>query len=171
LLKSLYAYKGQEISELNLAREAIRIEREVLKEPVGWQDQTFAAFGGFNLIKFHNTNEISVNPVPISKMRKQQFEEHLMLFFTGIKRRSNEITPNHINKIDVNKEILLKMRQMVDVGYHLLINSANLEEFGKLLDKSWKLKKSLDNNISNEKINAIYQDGIVVFAFLKLEQG
>lgn len=159
LLKSLYAFKGQEVNKLDLAREAIRVEREILKEPVGFQDQTLAAVGGFNHIKF-TRDGIKVKHVDLQPSRVKEFQDHLMLFFTGIKRRAGDVTPGQIQNVDKNKEILFKMRGMVDQAYNILVGTSNLSEFGSLLDKSWGLKRSLDNKISNEIIDKIYQDGI-----------
>lgn len=158
LLKSIYAFKIEEIDKIDLAREAIRIEREILKEPVGYQDQTFAAVGGFNLIKFTPHN-ISVTPLQLSEYRIKEFEDHLMLFFTGIKRRASDIIASQILNVEKNKENLTKMRTMVDQAYDILVHR-DISEFGPLLDKSWHLKRSLDNKISNNDIDKIYRDGI-----------
>lgn len=159
LLKSLYAFKGKEIGNLDLAQEAIMVEREILKEPVGYQDQTLAAVGGFNLIKF-TQGGISVNPVELQPARKKEFEDHLMLYFTGIKRKASDVINGQIQKVDKNRESLVKMRKMVGEAYGILAGTSNLSEFGLLLDKSWKLKRSLDDRISNDTINRIYEDGI-----------
>ena len=160
LLNSLHAFNDKPIEKLELAKEAIRMEREVLHEPVGYQDQTFAAIGGLNLIKFSKNDEITVEPVSIEKPRLQNFEEHLMLFFTGIQRRASDVIKNQIMRVDENKENLANMRQLVDDGYHALTNSKNFEEFGGLLDKNWKLKRRLEKNISNDMIDKIYEKGI-----------
>ncbi len=159
LLKSLYAFQGKEISKMALANEAINIEQEILKEPVGCQDQTFAAFGGFNIMRFAKDG-IKVEPIVLDNERKKQFEDHLMLFFTGIKRRASEIVPNQIRKIDQNKENLEVMRKMVDQAHAILINDSNFNEFGKLLDKSWRIKKTLDDAISNQEIDKMYETGL-----------
>ena len=160
LLNSLHAYHKKRITPLNLAKEAIYFEREVLKEPVGYQDQTFAAVGGFNLIKFSKGENISVIPIPIPPNKMSEFENHLMLFFTGIKRRASDIITSQIQKVDKNSENLKSMRKMVDRGYEILSKSTDFEKFGKLLNESWEVKKELDDSISNDKINKIYESGI-----------
>jgi len=159
LLKSLHAFKGEEINKLDLAREAIRVEREILHEPVGYQDQTFAAFGGLNVIKF-TQDKITVQSVILSQPRLDDFENHLMLFFTGIKRKASDIVSKQITKVDQNKETLDSLRQMVDQAHDILAGTSHLSEFGKLLDKGWRMKKKLDNTISNDIIDKIYDDGI-----------
>lgn len=160
LLNSLYAYRNKSIEKLALAKEAIRIEREVLHEPVGYQDQTFAAVGGINFIKFSKTGEISVEPVILDEAKKQNFEDHLMLFFSGIQRRANTIIKNQIMKVEENQENLGKMREFAYKGFDILQNSSTLEGFGELLDKNWKMKKQLHSTISNENIDEIYEKGI-----------
>jgi len=160
LINSLHAFKGNKIGKLDLVREAIHFERETLKEPVGYQDQVFAAFGGLNLIKFSKNREISVNPIKMSEEKIRQFEDHLMIFFTGIKRKSSEVIHSQLQKIGENEENLKNMRKMVDEGYNILTNSKNLNNFGRLLDKSWNIKKNLDQKITNEKIDKIYEDGL-----------
>lgn len=159
LLKSLYAFKGQEINKLDLAREAIKVEREILHEPVGYQDQTFAAFGGLNVIKF-TQDKIDVQPVMLSQSRLDDFQDHLMLFFTGIKRKASEIISNQITKVDQNNETLGSLRQMVDQAHDILTGTSHLSEFGLLLDKGWHMKRKLDDTISNDIIDKIYDDGI-----------
>ena len=164
LLKSLYAFKEKQVDKLDLAREAIHIERDILKEPVGYQDQVFAAMGGMNLIKF-TQNGIDVKPIRLSQEREKEFEDHLMLFFTGIRRRASDIIAGQIQKVDKNKENLTKMRELTYRSYDILVGSSPLSEFGVLLDKSWSLKRSLDNKISNDEIDKIYRDGITDGAY------
>lgn len=164
LLKSLYAFKEKQVDKLDLAREAIHIERDILKEPVGYQDQVFAAMGGMNLIKF-TQNGIDVKPIRLSQEREKEFEDHLMLFFTGIRRRASDIIAGQIQKVDKNKENLTKMRELTYRSYDILVGSSPLSEFGVLLDKSWSLKRSLDNKISNDEIDKIYRDGITAGAY------
>lgn len=164
LLKSLYAFKGKEIDKIDLAREAIRMERDILKEPVGYQDQVFAAVGGLNLIKF-TQNGIDIKPIQLSQDRTKEFEDHLMLFFTGIRRRASDIIVDQIQKVDKNKENLTKMRKLAYQAYDILTGSQSLSDFGALLDKSWHLKRSLDEKISNNEIDKIYRDGMTAGAY------
>lgn len=164
LLQSLYAYKGKQVDKLDLAREAIHVERDILKEPVGYQDQVFAAMGGLNLIKF-TRDKIDVNPIKLSQERAKEFEDHLMLFFTGIRRRASDVIAGQIQKVDKNSENLIKMRELTYRAYDILTGPSALSEFGALLDKSWKLKRSLDDKISNEDIDKIYGDGISAGAY------
>ena len=160
LLKAIHAFQQQNISKLDLAYQAIDIERKVLNESVGVQDQTFAAVGGFNLIQFKKMGDFNVNPVSLSESRLEEFENHLMIFFTGTKRKAEELAKKQVENISLNISLLSQMRRMVDQGYNILCGNQQISAFGKLLDASWKLKRSLSDSISNPNIDAMYQAGI-----------
>ncbi len=145
---------------LELAYQAIEIEREVLHEAVGCQDQTFAALGGMNLLEFHKTTHIDVHRVPLSRTRLEEFQEHLLVFYTGIQRRAHNIAAKQIENIDKNLERLKRMRRMVDEGHTVLTAKGTLERFGRLLDESWRLKRELADGITNDTIGGIYKDAI-----------
>jgi D-glycero-alpha-D-manno-heptose-7-phosphate kinase len=166
LLNTLYAFQGRFASPMELAIQAIKLEREVLQESVGCQDQTFAAFGGFNVIEFRGLEDIRVQRLPLSPERMQEFESHLLVFFTGLKRSAEQMAASQVSNIDRNLEMLHAMRRMVDEGYDLLVNTAtSLSKFGELLHKTWELKKALAEGISNPTINEIYEAGIGAGAF------
>ena len=160
LLQALKAYKGEFVHGIDLAYQAIHVERNILKEHVGCQDQTFAAVGGFNLIEFRAENDIVVNRLPISPARMAHFEEHLLVLFTGIKRSAEQLVKKQIAKIDNNRERLLNMRRMVDEGYNILTGNGSLTRFGELLHQSWLEKRALENSISNNFIDDIYDQAI-----------
>jgi D-glycero-alpha-D-manno-heptose-7-phosphate kinase len=156
LIKALHAYKGAHISRERLTREAIRIEREVLEEVVGYQDQAFAAHGGFNMISFSQTGDIKVEKLSISKARREELAESLMLFFTGITRRAQNIEMNKIRNMDKIEANLLRMLQHVDDAYEILTGNEELTKFGHLLESTWKEKRELDPGVSNERIDYMY---------------
>ena len=160
LLNTIYAYKRKLVPSLELAYEAIDIERNVLKESVGVQDQTFAAVGGFNLIEFRSMGNFVVNRVPFSPIRLEEFENHLMVFFTGIKRRADELASKQAKKVEFNLKRLAAMRLLVDEGYNVLAGSGPISDFGDTLHKSWMLKRSLDEAISNNTVDELYQAGM-----------
>jgi len=159
LLNALYAYKGEIRSPMALAQEAIEIEREHLGESVGCQDQTFAAFGGVNLIEFRNCGDIVVNRVPLSRERIAEIEASLLMVFTGIKRRASDVAQKQIAKVSDNNERLTKLRHMVDDGYEAM-TGGRLENLGNLLHEAWLLKQQLDDGISNSAIGDIYKAGM-----------
>ncbi len=160
MLNAFCALKGKMISKRDLAKEAIHVERDILKENGGWQDQIAAAYGGLNRIDFNNNN-FSVRPIIISQMRKKELDDNLLLFYTGVQRFSSEIQADTFNtKIDKTKQ-LLDMLALVDEAEKILTDKdASLNEFGKLLDATWKLKRGTGSKISNGSIDELYKIAI-----------
>ncbi len=159
LLHALHSFKGEFIRPLDLAYEAIYVERKLLHDKVGCQDQLMAAVGGFNLVEFRTETDIIVHRVTISPQRLAEFEQHLFVVFTGIKRRASQVVAQQLKKVGDNTDTLKQMRGMVDQGWHLLTSNKSLSAFGELLDKAWQAKRSLSNVISNPEIDALYQQG------------
>lgn len=158
LLKSMHALQGQYTSKEDLTKESIYVEQELIKENVGSQDQTFAVYGGFNVIEFQKNGEIEVNPIIIQKERMQAFEGSLMLYFTGLSRFSSDIAEEQVNNTSVNTQKLDKMKGLVDQAIQIISNEKNdLNEFGSLLNETWHMKKQLSSKISNSLIDNIYK--------------
>lgn len=161
LIQSIFALKGEMITKYGLAKETIRLEREILKENGGIQDQIAAAYGGLNHIHINQNASFSVNPVVISEKRKTAFNDHLMLFFTGISRTSSDIAEKQVKSTKDKTAQLRRMQQMVSEACHLLTSeSEDLDNFGRMLHETWMLKRSLTDKISNSLIDEIYQAGI-----------
>ena len=156
LLHALYALKGVMPSKMQLAKDAIYIEQEMIKENVGCQDQALAAIGGFNKIEFGGSNHLNVRAITISKDRLELLQDHLMLFYSGLSRTASEITGEQIKNIPRKKKELKAMYQMVDEAINVLNGNGNLTAFGKLLNENWKLKRSLSDKISTSYIDNIY---------------
>ncbi|MDD5489586.1 MAG: kinase [Candidatus Moranbacteria bacterium] len=156
IIHALHALQGKIISKRQLALEAIELEQEILKENVGCQDQAIAAFGGFNKIEFGGPQKITVNPILLAPERLELFQSHLMLFFTGLSRYASEIAAEQIKNTS-NKTIELSaLKGMVDEAIKILNGTGSLDDFGKLLDESWRIKKTLSSQISNPRIDEIY---------------
>jgi len=156
LVHALYALKGKIPSKMQLALDAIHIEQERIKENVGSQDQTLAAFGGFNRIDFSGKNDIQVQPIAMKPQKLELLQNHLLLLFTGFSRNASEIAGEQIKNIPHKKTILSTMRQMVDEAINILNGNNDLLEFGKLLHESWQLKRSLTDKISTPQVDDIY---------------
>lgn len=157
LLNSMMALDGQMISKKELANKAIHIEQKLIKENVGSQDQTFAAYGGLNLIEFTTTGEITVNPIIIKPERLQKFESKLLLVFTGLSRLSSEIADEQVKNTKKNLDDLHKMKQLVDDAHAILTNpQKDLLEFGEMLNETWKLKRGLSSKIATDEIDEMY---------------
>jgi len=157
LLQALHSFKGEVVKGIQLAYEAIHIERDILKEHVGCQDQTLAAVGGFNYVEFRREDDIVVRRVPISPQRLNELNAHLMLVFTNITRRASDVVQSQLKRVDQNRETLKTMRSMVDRGHDILTGSGTLTGFGELLHEGWVAKQSLANDVSNEHINKMYR--------------
>lgn len=155
LLNSLYALKGQMVTKERLAKEAIYVEQEMIKENVGCQDQTLAAYGGFNYIEFGGSNHLTVQPLTIPLAKLNLLQDHLMLFFTGFSRTASQIAEHQVKNIPNKKLELLRMYEMVQEAVSIL-NGDDLLAFGRLLDESWKLKRSLSEKVSTQQIDDIY---------------
>jgi len=157
-LHALYALQGQkDISKLRLASDAINVEQNVIKENVGSQDQVAAAFGGFNKIEFGGPEKIRILPVAIDPLITKALESRLMLFFTGFSRNASEIAAEQIKNTKAKEQELRMMGAMVPEAIKILNSGpARLNEFGKLLDESWKLKRGLSSKITNQHIDAMY---------------
>ncbi|MDJ0599401.1 MAG: GHMP kinase [Crocosphaera sp.] len=159
LLQALHSFKGEFVKPLDLAYEAIYVERHLVNDRVGCQDQLMSAMGGFNLVEFRTEEDIVVNRVAISPQRLAEFESHIFIVFTGIKRRAAKVVEKQLKRVGDNTETLKKMRKMVDQGWNILTSNQSLSAFGELLDKAWVAKRSLDTVISNPEIDRMYQLG------------
>ena len=160
LLNSLYALRGIMVSKDQLAKEAIHIERDVLQENVGSQDQIATSYGGFNKINFNGNDKFRIEPIIITKDKTNQLENHLMLYFTGFSRIASKVAQAQIKNTPQKKRELTLMYQMVDEAISILTENKNILEFGKLLNETWKLKRSISNKISNPIIDNIYETAL-----------
>ena len=161
MLNAFYALKGKYADKKKLADEAIYLERVLCEEVGGWQDQIAASYGGFNKVIF-DSNGYEVLPVVISPERKQQLNDNLMLFFTGFTRFSSDVQKLNAFEMKENKKALLKqMYVLVDEAEQILVDkNRDLDDFGRLLDMTWKLKQQTGSAISDENINVLYSKGI-----------
>ena len=165
MLNAFYALKGKYVDKKKLADEAIYLERTLCKEAGGWQDQIAASFGGFNRINF-NACGYEVLPVIISPERKRRLNDNLMMFFTGFTRFSSELQKaNDVSGTQEKRKRLSYMYELVDEAEQILVNNArDLDDFGRLLDTTWRLKKGTGSSISTDSIDALYESGIAAGA-------
>ena len=164
LLHALHALSGRVASKQQLAEESIRLEQEVLRETVGCQDQLMAAYGGLNYIAFERSGDIRVQPVTISQERKQELNDHLMLFYTGIQRTSSQVAASYAHDFDRNYRLLKTMTRLVKEGLGLLSSNTDISEFGSLLHEAWVTKCHLSETVSNQKIDRIYEEALAAGA-------
>ncbi len=160
LLNAFYCLKGKYADKRRLADDAIYVERVMCNEAGGLQDQIAASFGGFNRINF-SSEGYEVKPVIISPKRKEQLNNNLMFFFTGFTRLSSEIQEDTKKNTDKNIDTLIRMKGLVDEAEEILVNKErDLDDFGRLLDESWRLKRSTGDKISTDEIDTIYQKAL-----------
>jgi D-glycero-alpha-D-manno-heptose-7-phosphate kinase len=161
LLLGLYALKNQMRDKSSLAKEAIHIEQDLLGEAVGAQDQMSAAYGGFNRIDFHTDGSIEATRMLTSRERVNDLENHLALYFTGFSRTASEIAKEQLRVTPHKKQELETMLHLVDEAESIVNSpSRSLDEFGRLLHESWKIKRSLTPKITSSTIDEIYQAGM-----------
>jgi len=159
LLKNLSTYEKLNYSKSNLARTAIHIEQNIIKEKVGSQDQIHAAYGGLNHIKFYKNGKFLVNKLKISDNKLKELNDNSILYYTGIKRIASKIAKVQIGLTSKKKIELKKMNELLHQGKdYFTDDNFSIEEFGKILIESWFLKKELSNLISSDFIDKKIQN-------------
>jgi D-glycero-alpha-D-manno-heptose-7-phosphate kinase len=156
LLNALYALKGIMPSKHQLLTESIHIEQNMIKETVGSQDQTMAAYGGFNHVNFMQNGDITVSPVIMSSEAMHHFNDHLMLIYTGIKRTAADVAESYVPNIEDKKRQLRIMKDLAEEALTVLGKGGNFDEFGLLLHEAWQAKRSLSARVSNSEVDAMY---------------
>lgn len=156
LLHALYALKGIMPTKHELAMQSIHIEQELIRETVGSQDQTLAAYGGFNHVQFLQNGEISVRPVIMTSERSHQLNAHLMLFYTGIKRTAADVADSYVHDMESKRRQLRIMKDLVAESLSLLNRDEGLHGFGELLHEAWLAKRSLSASVTNSSVDDAY---------------
>ncbi len=164
MLNAFYALKGKYADKKKLADEAIYLERVLCEEAGGWQDQIAASFGGFNRINFNTDGTYDVLPVIISPERKKNLNDNLMMFFTGFTRFSSDVQKANAGTKETQEakeKRYLEMLSLVDKAEQILTDkNTDLDDFGRLLDHTWKLKKQTGSAVSTNSIDALYEKGM-----------
>jgi D-glycero-alpha-D-manno-heptose-7-phosphate kinase len=165
MLNAFYALKGKYADKKKLADEAIYLERVLCDETGGWQDQIAASYGGFNRINF-GPDGYEVLPIIIAPERKKQLNNNLMMFFTGFTRFSSEVQKANQSGDKESKRHQLKMMyELVDEAEQVLVDkNRDLDDFGRLLDTTWKLKRKTGAAISTDSIDGLYAKGLAAGA-------
>ena len=156
MLHSLSALKGRRVTKEWLAQEATRIEQQVLQENVGSQDQVAAAYGGMNVIRFNTDGSIIIDPVILPGERKEELNQHLMLFFTGFSRIASDVAKSKVANLKNKTDELVCIRRMVDDALGILCSMGDICAIGELLHVGWEYKRSLSEQVSNSQLDEIY---------------
>ena len=156
----LQMFTGKLFSKKNLAAKTINLERNILKETVGFQDQIHCSYGGFNLIKLNKIGFTVKNYFGNKMISK--LEKNLFLIFTGITRKAENIEKKKLKRIKLNFDFLKRINLISKKALRVLKSNKfeNLDQIGKLLNETWELKKKLSNSVSNKSIDSIYNHGI-----------
>lgn len=162
LLNALYAFQGKHVNAERLAREACKIEVDILRKPIGKQDQYIAAYGGFQYIKFNSNGSVSVDPIICKEQTKRKLEDKLLLFYTGITRFADPILTEQTNNMASQKDKRAIMREMVLLAQKMqnALNKNNLDVFGEMLHENWILKKQMAEGVSSPQIDKWYETAL-----------
>lgn len=161
LVHALATMEGRYASKEALAKDAIHIEQHVIGENVGSQDQVSAAYGGFNRIDFHRNGSFSTAPVILRPERLADFQNHLMLCFTGFSRIASEVAKSQIDNFSKRESQLIRMREMVEEAVVVLQDERlPITEIGKLMHEGWLLKRSLSDQVSTDAIDFLYEEAL-----------
>ncbi|MBI5049496.1 MAG: GHMP kinase [Nitrospirae bacterium] len=163
LLNALYNYKGMQVTAEQLAGEACEIEIDICRKPIGKQDQYIAAYGGLNKITFHPDESVSIFKLPVSNDDLRKLGSNLLLFYTNKTRDANVILQEQKENTENKREVLRKMRNLVEKAADSIIDD-KFDEIGSALHENWLLKKSLVDTISNSEIDDMYQKAMNVGA-------
>jgi len=156
LLHALYAYKGEFVSAERLAAEACEIEIDELGEPIGKQDQTIAAYGGFQSIRFNADESVFVNPIICTRDVKDALDQNILMFYTGRTRSASNILKQHNERADVNVERLTNMRELSDKINRVLTDGKDLDRVGSIMNEGWLLKRGVAEKISDSELDRLY---------------
>lgn len=160
VINALTQLKGVKYSNYQLANLAINLEQDFLKENVGSQDQIACAIGGFNLINFFPNLTWDYNPIKLSKTRKKQLVESLVLIFSGISRKSSDVAASLITNLKSREGIMRQNVRLVDESIKIIESGSDLQALGELLDKSWSFKAQLNPQSINAQIHFLYSKAL-----------
>jgi D-glycero-alpha-D-manno-heptose-7-phosphate kinase len=156
LLHALRALRGEISAKGDLAREAIHIEQEVLKETVGSQDQVMAAHGGLRYVKFHPDGDVEIVPLILPPGRAAELQENLLLVYTGIARTAADVARSYVVGIGERRQLRIMMG-LVEESLDVLASGTDIRAFGDLLHEAWQAKRSLSASVSNDEIDGLYE--------------
>ncbi|MFA4982701.1 MAG: galactokinase [Candidatus Micrarchaeia archaeon] len=163
LLNCLYAYKRKHVSPQVLAEEACHIELDVLKEPIGKQDQYIAAFGGLTRLDIDNGGKVSVSAPIISESSFEQLENNLLMFYTGFQRSASDVLSdqNEATKKD-ESAVVENLHKIKEIGANIIssLEDGDVDAIGPLFHQHWMAKRKLSGKISNPAIDGLYETGM-----------
>lgn len=163
-LHAMYCYRNELVSQDRLAEEACDIEVNILEKPIGFQDQYIAAFGGLRFIEFQANGRVITEMVNLDPEIQKRLSENMLLFFSGVTRKSETILSEQRDNIQNRLPVLRKLKEMAYQARESLC-AGQVDDLGYLLHESWQLKKQLANGISNNALEECYEAAISAGAF------
>jgi D-glycero-alpha-D-manno-heptose-7-phosphate kinase len=159
LLHALHAFKGEMVSQEQIAQEAVHVEQDLIKERVGCQDQYACALGGMLHLEFLQNGQVRANPVAVTIERLKELQARLMLIYTGDTRNSHEVLEEQFERIEsgTNTRMLDDMKALVPEAIGILTSNNDLKAFGQLLDEAWKIKRGYSSTVSTSSIDLAYE--------------
>ncbi len=159
VLNALHTYKREFVPQRQLAEEACKIEIEILKEPIGKQDQYISAFGGITSLHFAKDGKVTVEPLKMSEEARDELHNNIMLFYTGISRSASNILKEQDEKSKKNEEVTIEtLHEIKRIGVETkkALEQGDVDKLGEFLDTHWNIKKRLSDSISNKFIDECY---------------
>jgi D-glycero-alpha-D-manno-heptose-7-phosphate kinase len=160
LLKAVHVHMKNLVHPAELAEQACKIEMDILKEPVGKQDQYIAAFGGITCFRFMPNGQVEAWPLKLSQRTIYDLEDHLLLFFTGYTRSAGEILKEQDNKSKQHdSSMIANLHSVKQLGRDIkdALERDDLQRFGELMNTHWELKKTRSSSMTNDRMNAWYE--------------
>jgi D-glycero-alpha-D-manno-heptose-7-phosphate kinase len=159
LLHALHAFRSEMVSQPKLAAEAVYVEQELIGERVGVQDQYTCAQGGLVHLQISPSGHVQVCPIPLATARKADFNQHLMLLYTGMCRTAHEVIDEQLESTRRGLLVghLQQLGSLVDDGIRVLTSGGPITEFGRILHEAWLIKRQLSSKTSNSQIDAYYE--------------
>jgi D-glycero-alpha-D-manno-heptose-7-phosphate kinase len=159
VLNALHAYASRHVSAEELAQKACEVEIEILKKPIGKQDQYLAAYGGFQHVRFQPDETVQVNPIIFSNGTRRKLIGELMLFYTGMERASASVLQEAKARINSNGHTKASLDELVRLSDCLrqMLYRNEVSELGQLLDRSWTLKKDMGSKVTNNILDRYYE--------------
>lgn len=158
LIHALNAFRGKLRSQERIAKEACELEIEKLGEPIGKQDQYGTAVGGLKFIRFRSDDTVEVEPLAANRQTLEELDENLLLFYTGLTHSAGEILQEQSKNVAGEEKKFQNLVRMTELAYELreAVVAGNLDDFGRILNENWLLKRELASRISNDTIGRYY---------------
>lgn len=162
LIKNLKCHKREYISKNDVAKDACKMEIDILKNPIGKQDQYAAAFGGLNFYQFNKDGSVDVEPILLGHEAYKQLEKNLIMLYVGGEHSASAILKEQGKNVTSASDKEEGQKRIVELTYELKyeLEHDNIDAVGRILDENWKIKRTLANGISNPKFDEWYDRAI-----------